>query len=104
MTYRNPNGDIEHITAYSLGNAISNMTAKDTRVGIMLEVNIVKTCFEQKEILQPKVHYIWTSRPSATGGYFTIVPMKEYLQAPSDFSIVGEHELIKKYYNTFEKR
>ena len=104
VTYRDPNGDIEHITAYSLGNAISNMTAKNTRVGIMLEVSLVKTCFEQKEIMKPEVHYIWTSRPAATGGYFTIVPMKEYLKAPSDFSIVGEFELIEKYYNTFEKR
>ncbi|MDO9679447.1 MAG: CapA family protein [Bacteroidales bacterium] len=104
VTYRDPNGDIEHITAYSLGNAISNMTAKDTRVGIMLEVCLVKTCFEQKELLQPKVHYIWTSRPAATGGYFTIVPMREYLMAPSAFGINGEHELIERYYNTFEKR
>lgn len=103
VTYRDPNGDVKQITAYSLGNAISNMTAKNTRIGIMLEINLIKTCFKQKEILQPKVHYIWTSRPAATSGYFTIVPMKEYLDSPSCFNIKGEYELIKNYYNTFKK-
>ena len=103
VTYRDPNGDVKQITAYSLGNAISNMTAKNTRIGIMLEVILIKTCFEQKEILQPKVHYIWTSRPASTSGYFTIVPMKEYLDSPSCFNIKGEYELIKNYYNTFKK-
>lgn len=104
VTYRSSDGTPERITAYSLGNAISNMTAPNTRIGIMLEISVVKNCFEQKEILEPKVHYIWTSRPAAAGGNFTIVPAEQYLNSPQDFNIKGEHDLIKRYYNTFVKK
>lgn len=104
VTYKNSEGSVERITAYSLGNAISNMTAANTRVGIMLELQLVKNCFGLKEITEPKVHYIWTSRPAATGGYFTIIPMKHFLDSPENYQINGEKELIERYYNTFSYR
>lgn len=103
VAYSDSTGKVKRITVYSLGNAISNMSAKNTRVGIMLEVNLIKEHFTgNKWFGEPVVHYIWTSRPTATGGYYTILPMKEYLENPQQYHIKGEKQLIKNYYNYFK--
>ncbi len=96
-------GEIKGITAYSLGNAISNMTAKNTRIGVMLEINLVKGADGRVTILEPAAHPIWTSRPSSTKGYYTIIPVKQYLKNPKHFGIDGEEWLIRSYYNKFFK-
>ncbi len=103
VTYSCTAGEIQRVTAYSLGNAISNMTAANTRIGLMLEISITKDYANRKSILKPVSHYIWTSRPAATGGHFTIIPIKDYLENPSGYKIVGEDALIKRYYSSFVK-
>lgn len=68
------NGEISHITVYSLGNAISNMTAPNTRTGMMAEIVFCKESDGSKKILTPKFEYIWTSRPKMFNKNFTILP------------------------------
>jgi poly-gamma-glutamate capsule biosynthesis protein CapA/YwtB (metallophosphatase superfamily) len=103
VSYYDSEGSIKNITAYSLGNAISNMTAQNTRIGIMLEISITKDSLNFKKIEPPVNHYIWTSRPAATGGFFTIIPVKDYLKNPANYNIKGEDELIKRYYRSFSR-
>lgn len=103
VTHKDINGAIRHITAFSLGNAISNMTAQNTRIGLMLEINYVRHITGESEILNPVIHHIWTSRPAATGGNYTIVPIKDYLDSAGKYNIRGEKELIERYYSKFVK-
>lgn len=104
ISYRDSVGVIESITAYSLGNAISNMSAQNTRIGAMLGVELIKENYTGKIwFREPAIHYIWTSRPIATGGYFTIVPIKEFLENPAKFNVKGENELVKRYSQKFIK-
>lgn len=101
-SYKDSTGTIKAITAYSLGNAISNMSAQNTRIGIMLEVNLIKENYTGKIWFEePNVHYIWTSRPQATGGYYTIIPIKEFLENPHNYNVKGEKPLIERYYYKF---
>lgn len=103
--YRDTSGQIERITSFSLGNAISNMTARNTRIGIMLEINLIKEKQTSKtKIDEPEVHWIWTSRPSSTGGYYTIIPIEDYLKHPHRYNIPGEKSLIEAYHNKFSKK
>lgn len=103
-SYKDSTGKIEAITAYSLGNAISNMSAQNTRIGIMLEIKLIKESYTEKVWFdKPGIHYIWTSRPQATGGYYTIVPIKEFLENPGNYNVKGEKELIKRYYKKITK-
>lgn len=102
ISYRDSTGRVTAITAYSLGNAISNMSAKNTRIGIMLGVNLIKEAYTGKIWFdKPEIHYIWTSRPRATGGYYTIVPIKDFLQNPGSYNVKGEKALIENYFNKF---
>lgn len=68
---------IEHITIYSLGNAISNMTAPNTRVGMMAGIMLCKGENGSKRILEPKIEYIWTSRPKMFERNFSIIPIQD---------------------------
>jgi len=70
------NNEINHITVYSLGNAISNMTAQNTRTGMMAEIIFCKNREGSKRILTPKFEYIRTSRPKMSDKNFTILPIE----------------------------
>lgn len=102
--YRDSSGTVERVTAYSLGNAISNMSSKNTRVGIALAIEVTKEYFTNKvEILEPKVHYIWATRPKKGSGNYSIVPMREALESPHLYPIEGEEQLIEHYYRVFNR-
>lgn len=76
--YQTENGDIRYITFYSLGNAISNMTAPNTRTGLAATILLYKDISGNKKILAPECRTIFTSRPGESGKNFTIIPGKEY--------------------------
>ena len=98
VSYKDSTGVIKAITAYSLGNAISNMSAQNTRIGIMLEIKLIKENYTGEIWFdKPNIHYIWTSRPQATGGYYTIVPIKDFLENPANYNVKGEKTLIERY-------
>jgi poly-gamma-glutamate capsule biosynthesis protein CapA/YwtB (metallophosphatase superfamily) len=98
-------GKIKYVTAFSLGNSISNMTARNTRIGIMLEINLIKEKQTSRTIIEePVIHWIWTSRPASTGGYYTIISIKDYLDNSHKYKLKGEKSLIKTYHNSFSKR
>ena len=94
---------VSRITAFSLGNAISNMSIDNTRIGIMLEINIVKGNFKNSYMLPPKTHFIWTARPNANQKNYSIIPMDRYLQEPSAYPNGHEYERVKYFYNKFNK-
>lgn len=103
VTYFGNNGGVEHITAYSLGNAISNMSAKNTRIGVMLQIELVKEHFTNRiTIEKPKIEYIWTVRPTAKNNYYSILPIDKYLNEPHNYPFIEEKELIKSYYQKFK--
>src|SRR3989339_1176376 len=68
---------IEHITIYSLGNAISNMTAPNTRVGMMAEIVLCKGEDGSRRILEPNIEYIWTLRPKMFDRNYSILPINK---------------------------
>ncbi|MHC1780462.1 MAG: CapA family protein [Bacteroidales bacterium] len=103
IVYRDSTEKISRITAYSLGNAISNMTAKNTRIGIMLGVSITKDEAGDVVICEPEKHLIWTLRPTISGGNYSILPIKDYLTAMPDSGKLREHDLILHYYKKFNQ-
>jgi len=76
--YKLENGDIKHITFYSLGNAISNMTAPNTRTGLIAKILLYKDITGLKKILTPECKTIYTSRPGKSDKNFSIIPGNEY--------------------------
>lgn len=98
-----PDNKIRHITVYSLGNAISNMSAPNTKIGQMAEITLCRDKDGASRILPPKIEYIWTSGPNMFDKNYTILPVKEYLGKPELFRNKGDFQNMKRFYLQFNK-
>lgn len=65
--------------AYSLGNAVSNMSAKNTQLELMATVRIVMHGNGDIELLPVEFTYLWCSRPGGYDNSYTVVPVAEFI-------------------------
>ena len=65
--------------AYSLGNAVSNMSAENTQLELMVTVRIARHLNGDIEILRPELKYLWCSRPGGFNSRYTVVPVEDYI-------------------------
>ena len=82
-------GDVPVV--YSLGNAVSNMSATNTRLELAVTVRFVRHYDGTAEMLEPELTWLWCTIPGTlTTGYATI-PVQEYIDrrdewiSPSDY-------------------
>lgn len=78
------------IVFYSLGNAVSNMSAKNTQVELAVELRFAIDKWGNKKMLPPKPIYLWCSRP---GGYcekYMVLEIK---------NMIGKRNLWKNPYD-----
>lgn len=67
---------------YSLGNAISNMSATDTQVELMARVKVTRDENGKAVVLPVELEYLWCSLPGRFSGKHTVIPVKEYIGRP----------------------
>jgi poly-gamma-glutamate synthesis protein (capsule biosynthesis protein) len=97
-------GDIEGIpVVYSLGNAVSNMSAENTQLGLMATIRIVRQGNGDLNPLPLEITYTWCSRPGGYGNAYTIIPVEDYLNRrelwknPEDFDrMIETYNRIKQ--------
>lgn len=65
--------------AYSLGNAVSNMSAPDTQIGLLADVRIIRDTDGSCRIDPIGFTYLWCSRPGGFCDTYKILPVKEFL-------------------------
>ena len=65
--------------AYSLGNAVSNMSATDTQLELMATIRIIRHCNGDLILLPMELEYLWCSRPGGFNGSYTVIPVAEYI-------------------------
>ena len=71
------NGNIEFLTAYSLGNFISNQPDPMSRAGMLLGFDLVRKN-GRVQIVQPFYEWIWTWRPAGeTGKKYHVLPVSD---------------------------
>ena len=78
--------------AYSLGNAISNMSAANTQIGLMATIKIIRKINGSIEALPLEFTYLWCSRP---GGYcksYTVLPVTEFLGSREEWHGKWEYD------------
>ncbi len=80
--------DIEYISGrpvvYSLGNAVSNMSARNTRLELMLTLRLVKdSASKEKQILDIQTDYMWCSLPGMLEGNYRTILIKEWAKRRS---------------------
>ena len=65
--------------AYSLGNAVSNMSAANTQLELMATIRIVRHPSGNLEMLPLSFKYLWCSLPGGFNNSYTVVPVSDYL-------------------------
>lgn len=65
--------------AYSLGNAVSNMSAPNTQVELMVTLKIARQANGDLKMLPLELTWLWCSRPGGFGKDYTVIPIEEYI-------------------------
>ncbi len=65
--------------AYSLGNAVSNMSAANTQMELMATIRLVRRSNGDVEMLPIRFTYLWCSRPGGYGKSYTVIPVREFI-------------------------
>ncbi len=88
---------------YSSGNFISNMSAPDTQVGMLVTLRFTKDWFGDRSMLKPILTLTWCSRPGHMTSGYTTIPIKEYVgrrdlwHNPWDYDkMIASYERVKK--------
>ena len=89
--------------AYSLGNAVSNMSAANTQLELMATIRIVRRHNGDLEMLPLDTEYLWCSRPGGYNGSYTVIPIAGYIerqelwQNKSDYDkMIATYERVRK--------
>lgn len=91
---------------YSLGNAVSNMSAENTQLELMAEVRIVRHGNGGLGMLPVELTWLWCSRPGGFCNDYIVIPVEEYIDRPEvwhgrwDYDkMVRTYERVKRIIN-----
>ncbi len=97
-TLVNNDGYSLRVTAFSLGNLISNMSRHDTELGLAFRLDIGIDNLGLASIIDYEAIPLWCARPGKLSEHFTIIPIKEYLHHPEAFMDKWNHKKMAETY------
>ncbi|MBE6250202.1 MAG: CapA family protein [Bacteroidales bacterium] len=89
--------------AYSLGNAVSNMSAPNTQVGLMTTITIVRHTDGDIEVMPLEFTYLWCSRPGGFCDSYTIIPIQDFIGSRERWIGRWEYDKMMTTYNRVKK-
>ena len=89
--------------AYSLGNAVSNMSATNTQLELMATIRIVRDHYGDSYMLPITFTYLWCSLPGGFNDSYTVIPVEEYLDRKEEWHGKWDHEKMVSTYNRIKK-
>lgn len=78
--------------AYSLGNIVSNMSAKDTQAGLMATIRLIRHFNGDVEISSPEYRFTWCSRPGGYGNSYYVLPVSDFADRKEEWKGKWEHD------------
>jgi poly-gamma-glutamate synthesis protein (capsule biosynthesis protein) len=97
-TIRDDSGRIKHTTAYSLGNFISNMSAKNTQAGFIFVLKLVKEG-DRCTIVSGEPVWIWCARGGRFEKNYTTLPILDFIGESERFPIRHEYDNMVETYH-----
>lgn len=85
--------------AYSLGNAVSNMSAENTQMELMATIRLVREPNGNIRLLPPGFTYLWCSRPGGFGKSYTVIPVKHFIGKKHLWSGSWDYDKMINTYN-----
>lgn len=65
---------------YSMGNAVSNMSAPNTQLGLAVTLDLVFNPLSgETRVEEPQLHFLWCSRPGGKSGNYNTILVDKYL-------------------------
>ncbi len=89
--------------AYSLGNAVSNMSAANTQLEMMAIVKIVRYSNGDLEMAAPTFKYLWCSLPGGYNNSYTVIPVEDFLDKRELWHGKWDYDKMIKTYNQIKK-
>lgn len=89
---------------YSLGNAVSNMSAANTQLEYMADVRIVKDIKGETKILPVRLTWLWCSRPGGYGNGYIVVPIEEYINRKEEWTGQWDYDKMMNTYLSARNR
>ena len=78
---------------YSIGNAVSNMSARNTRLGLLVELSFVADHVTgEKVLLEPQLHFIWCTLPGMLVDNYSTIMVKEWADRRSEWLTPSDHD------------
>ena len=85
---------------YSLGNAVSNMSAANTQLELMVTLRITTDSMREIRILQPEFTFLWCSRPGGYCSSYAVLPVAEFIGTRDLWQGTWEYD---KMVDTYER-
>ena len=90
--------------AYSLGNAVSNMSAANTQLGLLAKISVVRMQNGDLKFLPLEFTYIWCSRPGGYNRSYTVIPVKKFIEKREDWLGVYDYDKMVDTYNQVKEK
>ncbi len=88
---------------YSLGNAVSNMSAVNTQLELMVTIRIAKDGNGDLRILPLEFTYLWCSRPGGYNDSYTVLPVKEFIGRKDEWKNAYDYDKMTSTYIRVKK-
>ena len=85
--------------AYSLGNAVSNMSADNTQIELMATVRITRDENGNPQLLPIEFTYLWCSRPGGYTDTYMVLPVAEFIGSRDRWTGTWEYDKMMKTYH-----
>lgn len=89
---------------YSLGNAVSNMSAINTQLELMATIRIVRDHNGNTQMLPVEFKYLWCSLPGGYNDSYTVIPVEDYLDMEELWHGKWDYEKMVATYNRIKKQ
>ena len=90
--------------AYSLGNAVSNMSAINTQLELMATIRIARDENGDTHMLPIEFKYLWCSLPGGYNDSYIVIPVEEYLNRRDEWQGSWDYDkMVRTYENVKTK-
>lgn len=83
---------------YSLGNAVSNMSAPDTQLELLATVRVIRHGNGDIELVEPELTWLWCSRPGGFCSSYAVIPVEEFIGTREEWLGPWEYDKMMATY------
>lgn len=88
---------------YSMGNAVSNMSAANTQLELMVTMRIIRGNNGDLKMMPLEFTYLWCSLPGGYGSSYSVIPVKEFIDRKNEWQNPADYDKMVSTYRRVMK-